>query len=322
MTEHNYQVGSSQVNPAGQFSRTAILVLGMHRSGTSALTGVLARLGCDLPATLMPAHPTNSKGFGESIAIAKLNDNILASAGSKWNDWQDFNEEWFKSDLAAEFKLRAKEVLFSEFGLSPFFVIKDPRICRILPFWIDVLTDSGVGILAVHIHRNPLEVASSLNARDAIHTEIGKMIWLQYVISAERNSRTIPRAFTSYSNLLQCWAVEIERIRRQLKIVWPRYSFNVAEEIDDFVSPQLRHQKIDDRHLVLENLDADPISDAYRILNRWSHAEAVSEDVEILSDIHSACRRFNRCFSEVAVTLQDQQKRLLQLEARLKEVNN
>ena len=74
--------------------RTAILVSGMHRSGTSALTRVLNILGCDLPKTLTKPKSDNVAGFWESRAITDLNDEILASAGSSWDDWLPFDQSW------------------------------------------------------------------------------------------------------------------------------------------------------------------------------------------------------------------------------------
>ena len=58
--------------------RSAIVILGMHRSGTSALAGVLNMLGCDLPETLMPANAYNEKGYFESNAIRLLNDRVCS----------------------------------------------------------------------------------------------------------------------------------------------------------------------------------------------------------------------------------------------------
>ena len=45
--------------------RRAVIVLGMHRSGTSALTRVISLLGADLPSSLMPANLSNEAGFFE-----------------------------------------------------------------------------------------------------------------------------------------------------------------------------------------------------------------------------------------------------------------
>ena len=67
--------------------RTGILVAGMHRSGTSALTRVLGSLGCSLPNTLMEANEYNAAGYWESTEVVALNDAVLESAGSAWDDW-------------------------------------------------------------------------------------------------------------------------------------------------------------------------------------------------------------------------------------------
>ena len=74
----------------GDARKTAILVAGMHRSGTSAVSRILNLLGCALPKTLSSAGPDNPSGFRESMAIKDLNDAILASAGSAWDDWEYF----------------------------------------------------------------------------------------------------------------------------------------------------------------------------------------------------------------------------------------
>ena len=68
--------------------KSAILVAGMHRSGTSAVCRVLSILGCTLPKTLSGSAPDNERGFWESLAVKDLNDRILASAGSAWDDWE------------------------------------------------------------------------------------------------------------------------------------------------------------------------------------------------------------------------------------------
>lgn len=63
--------------------RIALIVLGMHRSGTSALAGVLAQMGCDLPQDLMPSTAFNPRGHFESLQVYHLNDAILASGGPR-----------------------------------------------------------------------------------------------------------------------------------------------------------------------------------------------------------------------------------------------
>src|SRR5918995_810916 len=84
--------------------RVCILVVGSHRSGTSALARVISLLGCDLPKDLMPPSPANESGYWESNVVWHLNDKILASAGTDWCDWLEFNAGWYDSPKAQEFR--------------------------------------------------------------------------------------------------------------------------------------------------------------------------------------------------------------------------
>lgn len=80
--------------------RQALLVLGMHRSGTSMCSGLLSKLGAASPKTLMKANERNPKGYYESSAFMAFHDKILASAGSDWADWTRFNPDWFETSSA------------------------------------------------------------------------------------------------------------------------------------------------------------------------------------------------------------------------------
>lgn len=112
----------------GSVARTALLVLGMHRSGTSALTRVLSLLGAALPKNLMPASAANEAGHWEPIRIAELHDEILASVGSNWSGLTGPSEAWFDSPQADIYAARIKEAVLSEYGDAPLFVVKDPRL--------------------------------------------------------------------------------------------------------------------------------------------------------------------------------------------------
>ncbi|HBF30127.1 hypothetical protein [Rhizobium sp.] len=65
---------------------TCVVVLGMHRSGTSAISGAFVALGAGSPKTFMSADANNEKGYFESLAIMRINDDVLKSAGSFWFD--------------------------------------------------------------------------------------------------------------------------------------------------------------------------------------------------------------------------------------------
>ena len=76
---------------SGQARKSAVLVLGMHRSGTSSVAGALVSLGGAGPLHLLPPQLDNERGFWESSVLVALNDEILTAGGSNWRDWRAFN---------------------------------------------------------------------------------------------------------------------------------------------------------------------------------------------------------------------------------------
>ena len=166
-------------------TRDAVLVLGMHRSGTSSVAGTLVKLGATPPKSLMGANSANPRGHWESSALAALNDEILKSAGSAWDDWRTFNAAWYTSPIAEEFRQKVVDELNKEYGDAKLVVIKDPRICRIVPLWSQVLNGSRHTVRFIIPVRSPLEVSRSLWIRDKIPISKGLLMWLRHVLDAE-----------------------------------------------------------------------------------------------------------------------------------------
>ena len=144
-------------------AKDAVLVLGMHRSGTSAVAGTLVKLGATPPKSLMVPNSANPRGHWESLALMALNDEILKSAGSSWDDWRTFSASWYTSQIAEDFSQRAVDELNKEFGNAKLVVIKDPRMCRMVPFWSKVFNDSRYTMRFIIPVRSPLEVSRSLD---------------------------------------------------------------------------------------------------------------------------------------------------------------
>lgn len=248
---------------------SAVVVLGMHRSGTSALAGVLHSLGCSLPADLMGATEDNEKGYFESNAIRRFNDELLSSAGSSWSDWTGFNSAWLRSPVAEGFRLRARELVEKEFGRSHLFVLKDPRICRIVPFWHNVLINLDITPLYIHTHRNPDDVAASLHRRDGMPSGVAKVIWLRHMLDAEYATRGMRRCFVSYESLLHNWRQGIQEIQSRLDIVFPKTIRKASKIIDGFLSKDLRRFRHAEERLpdFEEFLNGDKIIQS--IFDRW-----------------------------------------------------
>lgn len=258
--------------------RQAVVVAGMHRSGTSALTRVLASLGCALPKTLMEPNEYNTEGYWESEAVATLNDAVLESAGSTWDDWEPFNTQWYSSPVAETFRDQAQRVLEDEFGDSRLFVLKDPRACRLLPFWTDALAGFGADARVVVPIRNPLEVADSLRERDTIDPSVGLLLWLRNVLEAEAASREVPRAFVRFEDLLRNWQPLAEVMGRDLGLAWPRRSTSANLEIEGGLEPSARHHVREDS-AVLDSPELSRwIESTFEILDRWARGEARASD--------------------------------------------
>src|SRR5215207_2516621 len=149
-----------------QPSRHAVLVAGMHRSGTSAVTRVLNLLGLDLPTELYPARADNPLGYWEPQSVVAAHDAFLRGIGSSFDDPLRLGDDALVGPAAAELRRHAVEIVRREFDGSRAFVIKDPRLCRVLPVWSDALAEVGVAPSVVLPIRNPLEVAASLKARN------------------------------------------------------------------------------------------------------------------------------------------------------------
>ena len=270
--------------PTGQ---TALIVLGMHRSGTSALTGVLGLMGCELPKGLMPPDRNNPKGYFESLKTCYFNDELLGSLGSSWDDWRSLGSDWSNSPGLQQFHRRAAAIITEDFGTPQTFVLKDPRICRLLPFWTRVLDDANVSSLFVFVHRDPHEVAASLARREGSLEVMGLLRWLRHVLDAEAGSRGRPRVFVSYDLLLQDWRDVVRHIGTKLNFAWPRSIERAAPAIEEFLSNDLRHFSSGGHEHNREAADGW-IEKVHTILDGWvTHGES-EKDYATLDAVRDA----------------------------------
>jgi hypothetical protein len=242
---------------------TAVLVLGMHRSGTSSMAGALIRLGGTAPLNLMPPTEDNPKGYWESTLLMTLNDEILAAGGSHWQDWRQFDPTRIDAAAAFALKERARSAVAGEFGDARLAVIKDPRMCRLMPFWSLVFREADWSVRPVLQLRSPLEVALSLNRRDGIPLGLGCHIWLRHVLDAEAGTRDMCRAVVDWNDFLSSPRRTLERVGEQLDVVWPRWSDGVLAEIDEFVSADLRRERASGSDLQVHPAVNDLVREAY-----------------------------------------------------------
>lgn len=276
---------ASDCNASSPRARKALLVLGMHRSGTSALTRVLSLLGADLPTRLMPpVENDNARGFWESERVAHLHDEMLSAIDSAWDDFLPIPERWHDtSDLRAQVG-RMLDLLGEEFADSTLFVLKDPRICRLLPMWGEILQRFHAAPRHVITLRNPLEVAGSLHARNGFPVQKSLALWLRYVLDAELHSRGQLRTFVSYRDLLRDWRSVTDKIASELKVSWPRSQYRASLEIEEFLCVKDRHHDVSDEEFDRNSLPSPWVKKAYWALRRMNDG-ALDEGIAALDAV-------------------------------------
>jgi sulfotransferase family protein len=175
-----------------------IVVLGMHRSGTSLLTSVLARLGCYVGSDTIAVGPWNRTGHWEHPEVTELDDELLAALGANWFDLARLDLSELPEPAHAGFAGRARTII-EELDRHRPWAIKDPRLCSLLPFWRPLLQNP----VAILIHRDPVEVAYSLRARDGFPLPFGVALWEHSLRSALKASAGMPRILVRHASLLR-----------------------------------------------------------------------------------------------------------------------
>ena len=229
-----------------QLPAQLVLVLGMHRSGTSALCGMLVKSGLDGPMDPMPATPNNPMGYFESWGAMLLNDQLLVDLGSEWSSSRKISEDcWMHHSHATEsWRSGILNLLHNEFPPGGVAVLKDPRLCLLLHGLRPWLHSTLIPCTAFLTIRQPDEVVESLWLALAVPRSQGLMLWLRHVLEAERNSRGLNRSIIRHQDLMKqpesilqhCYET-IEQAGG-LERVTPEAKISAAA----FIDPKLYHQ--------------------------------------------------------------------------------
>jgi hypothetical protein len=226
--------------------KTALVVLGIYRSGTSALSRVLNLCGAFLPERVVAAKlRVNPKGYWETEAVRHLNARLSRHLGGDWKRVDfDLPQE---GPLVDEFLADSRELLATEYGDAPLILIKDPRICVLAPLWHRALLHTGYRPVYVVPVRNPLEAQGDLPVTD------GLALWLTYMqrIEAFVGTSEAEVVHVRYTELLDDWRGVVQRIARRLGL--PLATERHADAVDRFLEAGMRNQRASDAEL-----DAQP----------------------------------------------------------------
>ena len=308
------------VNSKAKQSRgTAVVVLGMHRSGTSILARALQAHGCALSSQLLGANPSNPSGHWESSAAIAINDKLLADLGRSWDDLRDLPPAWLQGLEAQEAKARIKILLEGDFRNEALWAIKEPRICRLAPLWIEAITELGFDVKVVLAVRHPREVALSLLRRDGMPMAHGLMLWTQHMLDAEAATRRLRRVVVSHQEISGDWRSSMARIGKVLGVEWPVSATVAADVLDQFISVDnvninkaISGTDLDDGLVpgVCEALYESAV-EAGSGAGEWSEFIAIADEFKVFSSV------YDPVVSELYRNIQASQRRWAEGEARL-----
>ena len=151
----------------------------------------------------MPANEFNVHGYHENERLVSFHTAILDALGSSWHDLRILPENRFQKEWMDEATVRLSDILEAEFRDAERILVKDPRVCRLLPLWHQLASERNFDLRCVLIGRHPLQVASSLAERDHFSCQKSLLLWLQYNLLAERGTRSGRRLVIRYRDLLE-----------------------------------------------------------------------------------------------------------------------
>ncbi|SHM49098.1 glycosyltransferase [Rhodanobacter sp. OK091] len=243
--------------------KQALLVIGMHRSGTSALTRVINLHGVTLGSKLPGGAFDNEAGFWENQRVVNLHERLLADIGSSWDDPRELRLGWADEALTAAYIDELIALIASEFGDARIWAVKDPRLCRLLPLWLKALGRMGIEPKLIFAMRDPSEVVGSLMHRNGLSAATASLLWLRHLAEPVRLTQNMRRCLVDYNELLDNWHVSMSRIASDLDVAWPIPSQDCEVEVDVHLRHDLRHQHMAATRDLLPVVWREPLLDVY-----------------------------------------------------------
>ncbi|MBV8345088.1 MAG: glycosyl transferase family 1 [Candidatus Eremiobacteraeota bacterium] len=209
----------------------AVLVVGMHRSGTSAIARGLAALGVYLGNDFLDAQPENPTGYWEDKGIVEIDERVLKALNLRWDDAAPIGPAGFRRLRIRMLQFAAARYLKRTFASHPLWGFKDPRTIRLLPFWRAVLRSCRADDAYVLAIRNPRSIEHSLFRRQSMNAATAQRLWLVHMVPYLHLIRGRPMVVVDYDLLMREPRPQLERIARRLDLPEPD-----PREIDRFVA--------------------------------------------------------------------------------------
>jgi O-antigen biosynthesis protein len=262
-----------------------VVILGMHRAGTSALTRSLQVLGIGLGDNLYEATPENPTGYWEDRDCIAINEELIGHFGAEYDrlglDWDIISTDPSIDHLYTKAIQLVSESVAKNRGM---WGVKDPRMCRLLGFWKKVFDICGCSVNYIISLRNPISVAKSLEKRNHLPPEKSYLLWLQYMVSALLGSSKEARIVVDYDLFVDAPEEQIARIADHLKIPLDMENNPLLMDFSrNFLDNNLRHSTYSLSQIHSDGrLPYDALK-AYELLLRIAKDEISIESDEVQS---------------------------------------
>jgi glycosyltransferase involved in cell wall biosynthesis len=271
-------------------SKKLIVVIGMHRSGTSAITRGLELLGVGLGTNLHPAASDNPKGFWEDSECLEINEELLSYFGSAYDQLGGGWDTSIANSEVSRIKLKASQLISKKLEENTIWGFKDPRTSRLLPFWKDVFSSLGCDVGYVIALRNPVSIVDSLSKRNKTPAEKTYFLWLQHMLPSLQMTEGSRRVVVDYDEFMDSPYDQIKRVGQYLDLhIAEPESQEVQAFAREFLDKGLRHSRYTEAQLRLDSRAPLIVCDAYLLMLRLSRDE-LELGTPVTNDILSRLR--------------------------------
>ncbi len=223
--------------------KNIFFIIGMHRSGTSLFTRLCNLAGMGLEAgNFVPALPNdNETGFWELEEVVTLNESIFEQYGFSHLNADILPPHWQGDANFTQLRVQINALMSKGVNQYPLFAIKDPRLCRTLPIWLQSCEELSLSPKILFSVRNPLEVAMSLHKRNHISVEQGLQLWQRYNEEALAHTAHLPRFVVHFPTVTSQWQQSLTQAAESLHFNWSQPLEQIEQDIARFIRPELQH---------------------------------------------------------------------------------
>ncbi|WP_353570173.1 sulfotransferase [Candidatus Albibeggiatoa sp. nov. BB20] len=217
-----------------------IIILGMHRSGTSVVAGLLNLMGAYFAPdeVALPADMTNPKGYWERKDVIIANKTLMESANSSWHQISQWDINQATDAQKINFNQQLEPIL-ENLNQHQHWMLKDPRLCLTLPLWQPHF-DNPVYVV---VYRSPIQIAQSLHKRNQFSLHTGLALWEKHTLDGLKAIQDKPKALVSFHDLVQNPLETVKKLYQSIENIESGLKLPSDAEIINFVQPTYMHQR-------------------------------------------------------------------------------